>query len=100
VLNDAGVLTCYDPATGQVVWKGWIRGTFSASLVAADDRIYAVDERGTVCVVAAADRFEILAENPMDERVLATPAIAGGELFLRTESCLYCIPGAKAASAQ
>jgi outer membrane protein assembly factor BamB len=100
VLNDAGVFTCYDPATGKVVWKDRLRGTFTASLVAADDRIYAVDERGVVYVAAAADRFEILAENAMEDRVLATPAIAGGELFLRTESCLYCIPGAKAASAQ
>jgi len=98
VLNDAGVVTCYDPAGGEVIWKGRLRGTFSASLVAADDHIYAVDERGTVYVLAAGDHFEIVAENDMQGRVFATPAIAGGELFLRTESHLYCIPGAKAAS--
>jgi outer membrane protein assembly factor BamB len=97
VLHDAGVLTCYDAATGDVVWRERLRGTFTASLVAADERIYAVDERGRIYVLAASDRLEILAENEMQERVLATPAIAGGELFLRTESRLYCIPGAKTA---
>ncbi len=98
VLNDAGVMTCYDPSTGATLWSGRLHGTFTASLVAADDHIYAVDERGTVYVLAAGDRFEIVAENAMKARVFATPAIAGGELFLRTESHLYCIPGAKVAS--
>jgi outer membrane protein assembly factor BamB len=100
VLNDAGAFTCYDAATGDEVWRNRLRGTFTASLIAADDRIYAVDERGMVYVFAAADRFEILAQNDMQDRVLATPAIAGGELFLRTESHLYCIAGAKVASEQ
>ena len=98
VLNDAGVLTCYSAATGEVAWKGRLRGTFTASLVAADGRIYAVEEQQGIVYVVAADHFEILAENPMDERTLATPAIAGGELFLRTESHLYCIPGATVAA--
>jgi len=98
VLNDAGVFTCYDAITGSEVWRNSLRGNFTASLVAADDRIYAVDERGVVSVVAAADRFQVLAVNDMEERVLATPAIAGGELFLRTESRLYCIPGAQPAA--
>jgi len=98
VLNDAGVVTCYDPASGDVLWKGRLHGTFSASLVAAGNHIYAVDEQGTVYVLAAGDRFEIVAENDMQGRVFATPAISGGELFLRTESHLYCIPGAKVAS--
>lgn len=94
ILSDAGGVACYDAASGDELWKGRLRGTFTASLVAADDRIYAVDERGTVYVFAAADRFELLAQNDMQERVLATPAIAGGDLFLRTESRLYCIVGA------
>jgi hypothetical protein len=51
-----------------------------------------------VYLLAAGDRFEIVAQNDMQGRVFATPAIAGGELFLRTESRLYCIPGAKVAS--
>ncbi len=97
ILNDAGVVACYDAASGNELWRSRLRGTFTASLVAAADRIYAVDERGTVFVFAAADRFELLAQNDMHEKVLATPAIAGGDLFLRTESHLYCIAGAHAA---
>ena len=77
---------------GQAIWKQRLRGPFTASLVAADGRIYATNERGTVYVFAAADSFELLAENEMKARCLATPAIAGGELFVRTETNLYCIP--------
>ena len=47
---------------------------------------------GTVFVFRAGDKFESLARIALDQRVLATPAIAGGEMFLRTESRLYCIP--------
>jgi outer membrane protein assembly factor BamB len=95
VLGDAGDLNCYDAATGQGIWKDRLRGSFTASLVAADGRIYAVDERGTVYVFAAGDCFRLIARNDLQAKVLATPAIAGGELFLRTESRLYCIPGAE-----
>lgn len=95
VLGDAGDLNCYDPATGQGIWKDRLRGSFTASLVAADGRIYAVDERGTVYVFAAGDCFRLIARNDLQAKVLATPAVAGGELFLRTESRLYCIPGAE-----
>lgn len=100
VLNDAGVFTCYDASNGEVIWKERLSGDFSASLVAAEGRIYAASEEGAVFVLAAADTFELLATNDMDSRVLATPAIAGGELFLRTESHLYCIPGAIPAAAK
>ena len=48
---------------------------------------------GIVTVFAAADSFQLLAHNGLDERCLATPAIAGGQLFIRTEKHLYCIPG-------
>ena len=95
ILNDGGVLTCYDARTGKEIWRGRLRGSFTASLVAADGRIYALEEqRGRVYVVAAADAFQVIAENDLGDRILATPAIAGGELFVRTASSLFCIAGA------
>lgn len=95
LLNDGGVLTCYDARTGSEIWRGRLRGSFTASLVAADGRIYALEEqRGRVYVVAAGDAFQVIAENDLQDRILATPAIAGGELFVRTGSSLFCIGGA------
>ncbi len=90
-IADGGVMSCFNLATGEQVWRDRLKGTFSASLVAADGHIYAVNEYGVVYVVAAADEFQLLATNDMDERTLATPAIADGELFLRTETQLYCV---------
>ena len=88
---DGGVLSCLNLGNGELVWRDRLKGTFSASLVAADGHIYATNEYGVVYVFAAGDAFELLATNDMEDRTLATPAIADGEIFLRTESQLYCV---------
>lgn len=93
VLGDAGRITCYNAGSGESIWSHRFRGVFTASLVAADGRIYAIDERGTVYVVAAGDSFQLLAENDLDNGCLATPAIVGGDLLIRTETDLLLIPG-------
>ena len=66
----------------------------AVALVAADGHIYAANEQGTFYVVAAAEQFQLLATNRLDEQCLATPAIADGDLFLRTAGHVYCV-GAK-----
>lgn len=90
VLADSGVVTCINPGDGGAIWKDRLKGTFTASLVAADGRLYAVSEHGVVHVFAAAERFELLASNSLAERCLATPAIAGDALYVRTARLLYC----------
>ncbi len=92
-VTDIGQLTCYNAGNGEQIWSQRLRGNFTASPVAADGRIYLVDERGVMRVVAAADRFELLAENPLGEGCLATPAVAGGDLIVRTQSMLYSFAG-------
>jgi outer membrane protein assembly factor BamB len=71
-----------------------LRGTFWASPVAADGKVYAVNEEGTTFVVKVGDKVDLVATNAIGEEVVATPAIADGALFLRTSERLYCI-GAK-----
>jgi outer membrane protein assembly factor BamB len=93
VVNEPGFLTCYNAGSGQQVWRTRLRDTFTASLVAADGRIYATSERGKVYVYAAGDVVNALAENELAEPCLATPAIAGGDLLIRTETRLYCFAG-------
>ena len=66
-------------------------GSVSASPIAADGRIYITTEKGTTFVIKAGTEFEMLAENELGEHTLASPAVSGRALFIRTESNLYRI---------
>ena len=57
--------------------------------MAGDDKVYAASQQGVVVVLRAGDRFEVLARNDLGEPILATPAIAGGALYVRTEGHLF-----------
>jgi outer membrane protein assembly factor BamB len=98
IVGDAGALTCHNAGSGEVIWRTRLPGVYTASLVAADGRIYATSEQGMVSVFAAADTFELLAQNPLDARCLATPAMADGDLLMRTETDLYCFSGQASAT--
>jgi outer membrane protein assembly factor BamB len=91
VNNTATVLDGFDMKDGKVVWQQRVKGPFSASPVAADGRVYLVNEAGVTTVVEVGPRPRVLATNPLGDEVLATPAIAGGALFLRSDRHLYCI---------
>ncbi|MHC5065756.1 MAG: outer membrane protein assembly factor BamB family protein [Planctomycetota bacterium] len=91
--DNGGLLTTFEPASGEVIERGRIEGTndgFYASPVAGDDKIYMVSLSGMVAVLAAGGSIETLAVNELDEPCYATPAIAGGRIYLRTELALYC----------
>lgn len=101
VLSDKRVLSAYEPATGDLLWRGRVSpGDYWPSLVAGDGKLYAVNQYGVVSVVAAdSDKFELLAENPLGEATKgATPAIAGGCLLVRSQEHLFCIEEAAASS--
>jgi outer membrane protein assembly factor BamB len=97
VYNIGGVgVDCVDGKTGQVVWKQRVKGKqFWASPVAADGKLYLVDEAGVTTVVKLSDKPEILATNPIGETVLATPSVANGCLYLRSDQHVFCIGGKK-----
>lgn len=84
-------LACADLATGKVLWQERVEGPFSASLVAGDGKIYVVNEKGTTTVVQAGAEPRVLAINDLGGPMLATPAIAGGSIYLRSDQYLYCI---------
>ena len=93
MVNDGGLLISFDPATGAVVKQGRLQGAidkYFASPVAADDKVFLVSEGGDVSVLKAAGDWEILAVNKLDDECFATPAIADGRIYLRTQSTLYC----------
>jgi outer membrane protein assembly factor BamB len=91
--DEDGRLTCREAASGRVAYRTRLAGRFIASAAAGDGRIYLTNTAGTTFVVAAGPTFTLLAENPLDEEVLASPALSHGALFLRTRSHLVSIPG-------
>jgi outer membrane protein assembly factor BamB len=90
---DNGIATCADARTGKVHWTERLEGEFSASPVAAEGRVYFQNEDGGGFVVRAATSFELLAENDLGERSLASYAVTDGALVIRTEKHLWKIAG-------
>jgi len=93
MINDAGVLTTLNPATGAVLKQGRLRGVaerFFASPIAGDNKIFFVSQTGVVTVLKPGAEQEVLAVNELDDECYATPAIADGRIYVRTRSALYC----------
>ncbi len=92
-LLDAGFLTCHDAKTGREIYGRQridpASGTFTSSPWAYNDHIFCLSEDGVTYVMRAGPRFEVVGRNPIDEICMATPAIANGNLILRTFSKLY-----------
>jgi outer membrane protein assembly factor BamB len=93
VLNDIGIMHCLDAATGKSIYEGQRieRGTYSASPLLADGKIYATSEEGTTTVLQAGPEFKILGVNKLDSHTLASPVAVDNQIFLRTADYLYCI---------
>ena len=90
-ITDGGVATCMNAATGELLWQQRVGGNFSASPVAAEGRVYFVGDNGETTVIKAGTEFEVLAKNSLDETVQASPAIAQGQLLIRTQKHLFAI---------
>ena len=91
MVSDGGIVSCLDARTGTVIWQQRLGGTYSASPVFADGRIYFLAEQGVTTVIAPGKEFRRLATNPLDGGLLASMAVSNGSLFLRTDSHLYRI---------
>ncbi len=89
--NGLGIVTCVDAETGERIWQERLGGVYTASPVAGDGKIYLVGETGETLVVRAGRNPEVLARNSLGEQVIASPAIAGGQLFVRTSHHLFAI---------
>ncbi len=87
--DDAGIASCLDAKTGALLWRERVLGSQSASPLLADGKIYFLAEHGIVTVVKAGRTFEKLAENKFESGFMASPAVSGKALFLRTKTHLY-----------
>jgi outer membrane protein assembly factor BamB len=88
-LEDNGTLTCWEARTGTVVWSERLGGHFSASPLGAAGRIYCFSEEGKTTVVSSGREFHRLAENELGDGFMASPAVAGQALYLRSRTQLY-----------
>jgi outer membrane protein assembly factor BamB len=91
MVGDVGVLTVTDAKDGSRVFQERIGGVYTASPVAADGKVYLVSEDGETIVLAAGRTPKILARNKLSARQLASPAISGGRLFIRSDDAVYAI---------
>ena len=83
--GDVGVVTCVDAKTGERVWRERLGGIYTASPIAGDGRIYLFGESGETLVLKAGRAPQVIARNRVEGRVLASPAVSEGRLFIRTD---------------
>lgn len=92
LVDDHGIATCLDAKRGKVLWRKRFGGEFTASPVAAENRVYFTNESGSTLVIRAdAEGYAELARNEIGEPVYASPAISAGKFFLRTAKHLWCL---------
>ncbi len=91
VVSDGGVATCLNAKSGEQVWQKRIGGSFSASPLFADGKIYLQSEQGEGIVLKPGSEYEEIAKNELEPRTFASYAVADGALFIRTETQLFRI---------
>ena len=89
MVNDGGYAVCVEAKTGNRVWRERLKGKYSASPIYGAGRIYFFSEKNLATVIEPGREFKVLAENQLEERVMATPAVAGDALILRSRTHLY-----------
>ena len=105
MVNDQGFALCLEATTGKVVWRERVHGKHSASPIYAAGRIYFFSEKNLTTVIAPGREFRVLSENQLEDRLMATPAVAGNAFILRSKTSVYRIeenashiPGQRAGS--
>ena len=92
MVKNGGILTSLDARTGKRTHRGRIpgRGSYYASLVAGDGKIYACNEAGVMSIIKAGTNWSVIGKHDFGEKILATPVVIEGRMFIRTETAVYC----------
>jgi outer membrane protein assembly factor BamB len=91
MVNDGGILSCIGAQTGKGIWQSRLQGEYSASPISGAGRVYFFSEEGKTTVIEAGRRFKVLAENQLGDGFMASAAIDGNALILRSRTHLYRI---------
>ena len=92
MVKNGGILTSLDARTGKRTRRGRIpgRGNYYASLVAGDGKIFACNEAGVMSIIKAGEAWSVIGSHDFGEKILATPVVQDGRMFIRTDSAVYC----------
>ncbi len=99
MVKDGGIVTALDLATGQVLKEGRATGAggkYYASPTAADGKVFVASVDGKVTVLKAGAQWDVLGVNDLGDEIYATPALAGGRIYVRTRGTLYCFGAPRA----
>lgn len=91
IFSEQGFATCLDAKTGKEIWQERLGGTFTSSPLCVGDHIYCISDSGDVFVLDAKDDFQMTGPSKLGEKTQATPAIADGRMFIRTEKSLISL---------
>jgi len=91
MVSDDGMLTSVEATTGKQIWRSRIGGTYAASPIHADGRLYFCNQQGKTTVLNPGPALDIVATNMLDIGLMASPAVSGSDLFLRTKTHVYRI---------
>jgi outer membrane protein assembly factor BamB len=91
MVRDGGLMSCLNAETGKLLFRERLGpgGAYYSSPVAGDGKVYAASRGGEVIVLAAGDEFRVMSRNDLKEPILATPALADGKVYVRTENHLH-----------
>ncbi|MBN78669.1 MAG: hypothetical protein CMJ70_00905 [Planctomycetaceae bacterium] len=89
--GDNGVVVCLEAATGREIWTQRVGGIYSGSPVCIDGKLYCIARDGTVVVMVAGPKYELLGKTSLGDACHSTPAVAGGRMFIRGFKHLYCL---------
>lgn len=87
--TDDGIIDCVDSANGNLVWQKRVGGSFAGSPIYVDGLLYCCDRDGQSTIVRPGRKFEAVATNALDDGLMASPAVDGRALYLRTKTALY-----------
>ena len=91
MVNDGGIVGAVEAKTGEMLWRGRVDGTYSASPLSANGRLYLFNEDGKTTVLEAGRELKVLAENFLEDGFMSSPAVDGRALYLRTRTHVYRI---------
>jgi outer membrane protein assembly factor BamB len=98
--SDGGIVTCLDAPSGSMRYQERVGGNFFGSPVWVDGRLFCISTAGELVVLEASDKFNLLHRFALNELCHSTPAVALGQMFIRTEKHLLSLGGEKVSSGQ
>ena len=93
MVKNGGMISCLGSKTGELKYQSRLGagGPYYASLITGDGKVFAASRCGVVAVFETGDKLKVLARNDLKERIMATPAIVGGKIYVRTEKKSLCV---------